>query len=928
MFSQDRGTVKGKVTDKEMNGEALPFANVFIKGTSIGGTTDMNGGYSINAPVGNQTIVFSFVGYETVEKQITVKAGQTLVVNQGLGANQGVALDEVQVKATVSKEKASALLLEQKKANVIKESIGAEELSKKGVSDAAAAVSKISGVSKQEGSSNVYVRGLGDRYLNTTMNGLSLPSNKINKKNIDLNLFPSDVIQNISISKAYASNFYGDFAAGNVDITSKEFRGKSFFDASVGVGVNTNAMDKDFVRNEGPSYFGFYNRYNHNPYAVILSHGVDPVKGGAPINTSVGITGGRSFDFKDESRLSLFFTASFGNDYKFLEGPRVDYAIVENKRFPTVEEYKYGTTSTLMGTALYRINSRNNVKYTSLFINSSSDKIEYFGAKGEGVNTRRSGQKGYFTANYQFNQDRIFVNQLTGTHKFEENNKYIVDWGIGYNRTFANEPDRKRFVLNNYQNLLDNDDSTVASFSQDNDFNNQRYFQNINDEELNSRVNLAYKVSEKTTLNFGYNGKLRLRNFENQRYGYKNISTTSKYSRALRSLTDLQNLNSIFNVENLGYGVYQTHVFKPISVERGIGQTNYPGLTENTYNGELSIHALYASANLNFGENWLVVPGVRFEKLKQSIDYDAINLGDKGVGAKSASKNFILPNLSIKYSLNEDQNIRFAASKTVSIPEFKEIAPFVYEDVTKAIGGNPDLLGGGVSGKSFSDIYNIDLKYEWFMSRSELFSVSAFAKFINDPINLVLAIDAADVRRYFRTGEQAKVYGAELEIRKDLLKDEDDNKILSGGLNVTYMHTEQDLYKSIKGKDTDLTTRFNRSSDALEGASPVIINADINFSPVISENYKPSANLVFNYSSDRIFSLGSGDVGNVVEKGVPTLDFILKNKIGENFQINFSAKNLLDPSYEQIREKTEIGDVILSEYKKGINLSLGLQYKF
>ena len=114
-FSQNKGTVSGKLTDKEMNGEALPFANVYIKGTSIGGTTDMDGKYTINPPAGIQIIVFSFIGYQTVEKQINVKLNQPLIINQELGAHEGVSLDEIEIKVTVSREKESALLLQQKK---------------------------------------------------------------------------------------------------------------------------------------------------------------------------------------------------------------------------------------------------------------------------------------------------------------------------------------------------------------------------------------------------------------------------------------------------------------------------------------------------------------------------------------------------------------------------------------------------------------------------------------------------------------------------------------------------------------------------------------------------------------------------------------------------------------------------------------------
>ncbi|MDP5044068.1 MAG: TonB-dependent receptor, partial [Leeuwenhoekiella sp.] len=224
-FAQGSGSIVGVLSDKEVNNEPLPFATVQIKGTTKGTTTDFDGLYEIaNVEAGSYTVVFSFVGYETVEiPNVIVEAGKVTTINTGLGAT-AAALDEVVITTTVSRESEVALLLEQKNATSIQQSIGADELARKGVSDAAAAIAKISGVSKQSGGSgNVYVRGLGDRYLNTTYNGLSLPSNNIERKNINLDLFPSDIIQNVAVSKAYSTKFYGDFAASNVDVIAKDY---------------------------------------------------------------------------------------------------------------------------------------------------------------------------------------------------------------------------------------------------------------------------------------------------------------------------------------------------------------------------------------------------------------------------------------------------------------------------------------------------------------------------------------------------------------------------------------------------------------------------------------------------------------------------------------------------------------------------------
>ncbi|MEM9869444.1 MAG: carboxypeptidase-like regulatory domain-containing protein, partial [Bacteroidota bacterium] len=206
-LAQKNGSIVGKLTDKELNNEPLAFANVLIKGSTQGTTSDFDGLFEITdvAP-GTYTLVISFLGYETLEvPNVVVESDKVTEINAGLGAST-VGLDEVVVTTTARQDSEIALLLQQKKALVIQESIGAEVLTRKGIGDAAAAVAQIAGISKQQGSSNVYVRGLGDRYQNTTLNGLSLPSTDVNKKNIDLDLFASDVIQSIGVSKAYSTN--------------------------------------------------------------------------------------------------------------------------------------------------------------------------------------------------------------------------------------------------------------------------------------------------------------------------------------------------------------------------------------------------------------------------------------------------------------------------------------------------------------------------------------------------------------------------------------------------------------------------------------------------------------------------------------------------------------------------------------------------
>jgi outer membrane receptor protein involved in Fe transport len=326
--------------------------------------------------------------------------------------------------------------------------------------------------------------------------------------------------------------------------------------------------------------------------------------------------------------------------------------------------------------------------------------------------------------------------------------------------------------------------------------------------------------------------------------------------------------------------------------------------------------------------------------LSKKFFYDVINLGATGSNTIGANETVFLPSLSVKYGINEDQNLRLSASQTISLPEFKEVAPFVYESISQRIGGNPDLLGRtgdgnytNVNDVSYSRILNLDLKYEWFISKTEIVSIGAFYKQIKDPVNQVVAFDATGTQRFFRTGEQAEILGFEAELRKNILMDDDEeNAKLSAGFNFTYMYTKQDLYESIIGT---YSVSFNKSEEELQGASPIIVNADISYSPTFG-NYKPTANLIFSYFSDRIDALGSGQLGNVIEKGIPTLDFVLKNKLNDKMELNLGIRNILNPTVQYLREGTSIGDVFVTspngkdvtDYKRGLSVGLQFKYKF
>ena len=255
-FTQ-QGMLKGKVTDAE-TGEELIGAAIIIKGTTKGTITDFDGNYILeDMNAGQLTIVCSYISYDTKEADFTILNNQTSNLNFKLQSSE-VSLEEVKVVGRKNRESENLLLIEQKEATVAVESIGAKELSAKGASDAEDAATKITGVAKQEGAKTLNIRGLGDRYNSTTLNGLPLPSNNAETKNIDLKLFTTDIIEYISVEKIFTSNLYADFAGANVNISSKKFLGRPFLEIELKTGTNTGIFNADkYFLQDGPGFWGF-----------------------------------------------------------------------------------------------------------------------------------------------------------------------------------------------------------------------------------------------------------------------------------------------------------------------------------------------------------------------------------------------------------------------------------------------------------------------------------------------------------------------------------------------------------------------------------------------------------------------------------------------------------------------------------------------
>lgn len=900
-FSQSKGTVSGTVTDKDLNNETLPFANAVIKGTSIGTTTDENGFYSFSLEPGNYTIQFSFLGYDSLEETVTIVAGANITVNKALGSG-GYTLKDVVIQTSSNREKETALLMDQRNAVEIKQSIGAQELSRKGVSDVATAVTKTTGITKEEGTGTIFVRGLGDRYNSTTMNGLPVPSNNPEKKNINLEIFSTDIVEYVSIDKVYSSKLYGDFAGGNVDIASKDYKGKGFLKIDLESKVNTNAVvEKNFSLQTGPSPFGFSNfSVPTNPLTQFNYNSLQ-LDGKNAFAGSFGLSGGKSFNMGSEGKLNLFATASFGNDYTAKANGTAKGGVnemgVANKDFSDYGSLSYNTNSTGMANLGYKVNNRNKINFNTVYINSSSQiKDEYTGYivdianNGNGL-IRRS----------TYTKNSLSINQLLGEHKLGERSQ--INWGVSHNIVVGDMPDRTQNVFRKEENgyLL----SSISAPE------NHRYFQKLNETESAASTSLDYKFHKtnegefKGKMTLGYNGRFKRRDFEATQFNFK---VNQAYTNMV---VDPNNLDLFYNQQNFSNGYFD------ISTFRGNSQVSN-ALAPQTYNGDQFIHGGFLNTEYQLNKLTAVL-GLRGEYLFQKVQWNTQldPSGDQNEFERMA----FLPSLILKYELNDKQNLRFGFSKTYTLPQFKERALFVYEDVTEVKVGNPNLYA--------SDDYNFDLKWELFPKSEELISVTTFGKYIQNPMNEVTIASSTNDISFINTGDFGYVAGAELEYRKLLFDfDETNAKKLSAGLNASYLYSSQDLSSSKVIKETDYNVVFTNEKSKFTGASDLLLNADLSF---LNEWNNGESNLsttvAYSYFSDRVYAIGTNGRGNLVDKAIGTLDFVAKAKLNKNLGLGFVVRNLLDPTLNRVQENNS-GDINVLSYKKGMLLSLSINYQF
>ena len=870
--------IKGQIKDSDSK-EPLIGATVQIIGSSMGAVTDIDGNFQLaGVEDGIYDIEIKYVGYKTVVKrQIKIEDNRIVTLDFELKADTQM-LSDVTVVAKANRESESVTLLEQKKSIVAVQSVGAKELSRKGVGDAQGAVTKVSGISKQEGVKNVFVRGLGDRYNLTTLNRFPIPSEDPEYKNIALDFFSTDIIQSVDVNKTFGGTMASDVAGAGINISSKELVGRSELKASVSAGANTNVMRSGVMQMDGVNAFGF--AQSSEPEADLNAYSfhnsLDPSKKNAPVNQSYMLSGGKEWNWGTDV-FSVYMVGSHDKKYAYYdEEVRNSITSGDLSQDMKGDISKIETSQLLMAGLNYRHSDKLHLQYDLMMVHAARESVgDYWGMDAD---FQSSDTYEGFMRRQQVNDNRLLVNQLSGVWKFAP--KWSLDAGISYNKIKGMEPDRR---INNLVKTAGGYVPMKGTGVQ------QRYFSELNEDDINLRAGFTYKLpdaygSEFSSVNFGYTGRLVTDGFSATEYDLSVIRQQSF------DATDVK-FDRYYNQGNLDKGFFMQD------------------RNQDEYDVDKKIHSVYAEATYQLTEHFIANVGVKYDNVNLGVNYRVNRGGTKG--SQSIDKDYVLPSVNLRYNFNDKHALRFGASKTYTLPQAKEISPYRYISVSFNSQGNPDLKP--------SDNYNADLKWDFYLSGSELFSIGAFYKYIKNPISRIEVASAGGFLSYENIADHATVAGAEIEFRKDLFSRKTAEEIhkLTFGVNGAYTYTHAKV---------SLATVSTGSQ--LEGAAPWIVNSDLSYQ-LQKGKYNLTSTLVFNYFSDRIYTIGTEGFQDIMEKGIPTLDFVLSAKMGNRFSLSMKAANLLNASHQLTRKgNADNREVVLSKYKKGVDLSLGISYEF
>lgn len=906
-FSQGTETIKGSVIE-ENTGKTFAGANVLIRSLKRAVITDSDGNFVFNKlAVGVYIIEVSSIGFDTkIVSDIETITGEAVTITISLVEKKNV-LDEVVITKTRARaESIKSLLAIQKNSSRVSDGISAETIKRTPDKTTSDVLKRISGTSIQD-NKFVIIRGLNDRFNNSFLNGSPLPSSEPDRKAFSFDIFPANMIDNLVIYKTATPDISGEFAGGLIEINTKSVPDKNFQSLSIGSGYNTITTGKNQVYANGGKndWIGLDSGSRAFPTGFpgtqeFLALQSNQNTANATKINDISKNYLTDWSLQNKSFLpNLNFQYTIGRKIKGNDGADFGYLVsVSNSitnnfnttirktyEVPTVleknlteERYSIQTLFGALANFSLKINPNNSFNLKNLFsINSNNAIVEQsgdFDQQIEPLQLKASAR--LFTSN------KIYTGQLNGEHYLTDS-KIKISWTTSYSNVNRDTPNDRR---NNYTFVKKQDGTftqpTAAFDINPKNINNDSpglFFSSTNIENITSlKLDLLKKIklSEKNTVEIktGYFNQFRDRMFAARLLGYVifrgNVDGVNYGQNTFQPNIPSLPENLIFNANNIG-------VISSNPARSGVvlGEGTRPN---DSYDANSKLHAGYLMLDDTFGK-FRLIWGARVESYSQNLDAKF----DNGKPAViNDSQTDFLPSANLIFGLNNKQNIRLSFSKTLNRPEFRELAPFLFFDFATRQNTSGAQL-------EITKINNYDFRYEIFPGKGQLFSISAFYKQFQNPIELQALANNSNI---YKNANSAECKGVELEYRTLLssIIGVKENKLLDDFTfftNVAVIRSKVDISNIITSKDLiDIP---------LQGQSPYVFNAGLQY---VNNEMGWSSALNFNRIGDRIAIQGNYTENNTVpalwEKSRSFLDFqIAKSFYKNKFEVKFNIQNIL-----------------------------------
>ena len=895
------------------NTEAIKDARIFVQGMSVDVKTDAKGNASLKLPEGEHTISIIHSSFSAQTLKLTVVANE--VVNKSYEMTpSSMELEEFVVLAPQVEGSVASVIAEERNSEGIANIVGAEQMARQGDSNAASALKRVAGITLI-GGKDIYVRGLGDRYSATELNGMALPSPNPIKRTVPLDLFPSSVIGSLEVQKTASSDITSSFGGGYVNVRTKKSTDEDYVKLKVGVNAHDSKGETAIKGQNGTSdWTGYDTAYrpfpdtfvtssqptvgttapdltlnNQQVQAMLQGRDVNRQSASVPMGKEVGMEVAKSFVFSDDHELNVLATYEYKTEAKLREYTSYDYLISgtgvvgDQDNEATNNLYRQTIQHGGIINANYRLHNFD-LGYTLLYVLNTLDQTrDIQGTFGENNSDE-------LQTYFEWQERELMVNQINGG--FDYNLWLDNRFNFGAEYAFASE-----YVPNDVQyNYIRNSTTDPYQFKRRESqllYDNRETNDDLESFYAYNRT-LVPMLSDEDYIEVGGMTEKKEREYRRVQLQIRSLLSNSD------PLTTTGNMNDIIN--------------------EGNGSNLDPSLTsqpKDSYDSDLTRNAMYFKSMIKPTENLDVTFGVRKVDYEQNVDQFYTD------GTQVASQQYTLafkktlPSIAAKYALNDDHQFRLAYSETFVAPDIREFvaSEFIHPVFLAKIAGNPDLVE--------TDIYSYDARYEYYFNPTDVFSFAAFYKQMDNPIEDARVDTTSTLPRYsFKNATAADLTGFEISWNKHLgfISSWLDDLIFSG--NYTYIQSDVTLSEEQQAKEPS-------SERQLQGLSPTVINLAMTYEDIGSRVVTVS----YNKMDERLMRVGLKN-GNTItaldEYEIPpaVVDFTwIENFHSKAFDTNmaltFKAKNLLDGEtiWHQEGKTTLV-------YKTGRSYSLSLSAKF